>query len=52
MRLMWKENVFGWVMTGLLGANNRWFFGFSRAPRASDFNVVRGTPVLETEAVM
>jgi hypothetical protein len=32
MKLYWRQNVYGWVMTGLVGKKARWFFGFSRVP--------------------
>lgn len=33
MKLLINENVYGWRMTGLLGRDGAWFFGFSRRPR-------------------
>ncbi len=33
MKLLINANIYGWVMTGLLGKNARWFFGFSRVPK-------------------
>jgi hypothetical protein len=30
--LLVRENVYGWVMTGLLGKGGAWFLGFSRRP--------------------
>lgn len=33
MKFLWRENVFGWEMTGILGKNSRWFLGFSRVPK-------------------
>lgn len=35
MRLMFRENVYGWVMTGLVGRGGRWFIGYSRAPSST-----------------
>lgn len=32
MKFYWKENVHGWVMTGIVGKDAKWFIGFSRAP--------------------
>lgn len=32
MKLLLAANVFGWRMTGLMGANGAWFIGFSRKP--------------------
>ena len=32
MKLLIRRNVFGWVMTGLLGKDAKWFLGFSRQP--------------------
>lgn len=29
-KLVWFENVFGWIMTGIIGPNGRWFFGYSK----------------------
>lgn len=36
MRLMLNEHVFGWRMTGLLGASAKWFLGFSKEPAPTD----------------
>lgn len=33
MRLLYRENVYGWIMTGLLGKEGKWFIGFSKAPK-------------------
>jgi len=30
MRILINKNIYGWNMTGLLGADAKWFFGFSR----------------------
>lgn len=32
MRLLFAANVFGWRMTGLMGAGAAWFLGFSKRP--------------------
>jgi hypothetical protein len=32
MKLLINANVFGWRMTGLLGKDGAWFFGWSRRP--------------------
>lgn len=31
MRLLLDADVFGWRMTGLMGAGGAWFLGFSRS---------------------
>ena len=32
MKLYFKTNVHGWIMTGILGKDAKWFFGYSRKP--------------------
>lgn len=32
IKLAWFENVYGWVMTGIIGPGNKWFFGYSKQP--------------------
>lgn len=33
MKLLWNEKVYGWWnVTGLIGKQANWFFGFSRKP--------------------
>jgi len=33
MKFLWREKVYGWwSVTGLIGSNANWFFGFSRKP--------------------
>lgn len=36
MKLLWKSDVFGWKMTGLLGKGAVWFFGFSKKERKNN----------------
>lgn len=33
MKLLIRENVFGWIMTGLIGKDAKWFLGFSKVPK-------------------
>lgn len=35
MRLLLRANVYGWVMTGLMGKGGKWFIGYSRAPKGN-----------------
>lgn len=28
-KLVWFENVFGWIMTGIVGPDCKWFLGYS-----------------------
>lgn len=28
-KIVWFDNVFGWVMTGIISPDNKWFFGLS-----------------------
>ena len=30
MKFYWFEKVFGWQMTGFVGKDNSWFFGYSK----------------------
>lgn len=32
MKILFFENIWGWCMTGLLGKDGAWFFGFSKRP--------------------
>lgn len=32
MKVLINKKVFGWKMTGLLGKDGKWFFGFSKVP--------------------
>ena len=32
MKVLYRADVFGWNMTGLLGKDAKWFFGYSREP--------------------
>lgn len=41
MKILFVENVYGWVMTGLLGKDGKWFLGYSHTPR----EVAAGPPV-------
>ena len=33
MKLLLKSNVWRWNMTGILGKDAKWFFGFSRSQK-------------------
>lgn len=33
MRVVIAKNIYGWIMTGLIGKNGKWFLGFSKAPK-------------------
>lgn len=41
MRLLINAHVYGWRMTGLMGAGGHWFLGFSRSPDAPVPGLVR-----------
>lgn len=32
MKLLWRADVYGWRMTGLLGKSAAWFIGLSKRP--------------------
>ena len=36
-KLVWFEHVFGWVMTGIIGPDNRWFLGYSKGDQVASF---------------
>lgn len=36
MKILIRANVYGWIMTGLLGKKAEWFFGYSRRPVGKD----------------
>lgn len=38
MKILWRSNVFGWIMTGIIGKNAKWFFGFSKSPEQIQLN--------------
>lgn len=42
MRILFRADVCGWRMTGLLGRDGAWFFGFSKKPPATTANTDEG----------
>jgi hypothetical protein len=55
VKLIWNEKVYGWWnVTGLIGKNTNWFFGFSRKPTGPAAPIhptadPRGTPTWEDQ---
>ena len=43
MKILVNENVFGWIMTGLLGKDAKWFLGYSKNPNKVDENTIEKT---------
>ena len=29
MKIVFNKDIYGWIMTGIIGKNGRWFIGFS-----------------------
>jgi hypothetical protein len=51
MKLLWKANMFGWHMTGLLGKDAAWFLGYSRRPAALDEKSEGQAPVAYADRI-
>lgn len=30
MRFVFKQNIYSWIMTGIIGKDGKWFLGFSK----------------------
>lgn len=36
MKIVINKNVYGWVMTGIIGKDGKWFIGYSTAPKGDN----------------
>ena len=47
MELLINDNVYGWKMTGLLGKDGKWFFGFSAAPVKAKYSKTNALGIIK-----
>ena len=45
MKFLFRENVFGWNMTGLMGTGGAWFVGYSKKPPLPPHDFEKEVPV-------
>ena len=35
MKFYWRRNIYGWILTGIIGGGGKWFIGHSQAPEVN-----------------